>query len=146
MLLFLADFAGLTLGADLALLLLLPENLSFVALIIALLLALPISIVLFQLIIPGQIFVTDLAGSLLIAGALAVLLSLQLPIMLIGLGVAFLIGAIIQGRSALVAKKNQIMSRFGRLLSGAGYNVGRVSDGFVGGFRKTYKTPRSLRK
>ena len=142
LLLFLFDFAGLTISADLALLLLIPENLSIVALIIAVLVALPISIVLFQLIIPGQIFITDLVGSVLIAASLGIMLSLQTPIVLAVLGGAFLIGAICQGRLAIIAKKNLLLHRFGKLMTRFGYNVGRVSDDFMGGFRKTYKAPR----
>ena len=145
-LLFLADYAGLAVGADLALMLLLPEDLSFVALIVAVLAALPIAIILFQLIIPAQIFVTDLAGSVLIAGSIAILLSMEGGIVLAILGGAFLLGAIVQGRSAIIAKKNLMLDRFSRLLSRCGYNAGRVSDSFVKGFRKTYKTPRALRK
>lgn len=144
-LLFLADFAGLAVGADFALMLFLPDNLSFVALIAGVLIALPISIVLFQLIIPGQIFLTDLVGSALVAGAATLFLSLAPMMTLIILGAAFLVGAIVQGRSAVIAKKNGIMKRFGKILARAGYNAGRVSDDFMDGFRKSYKTPRALR-
>ena len=145
-LLFLADYAGLAVGADLALMLLLPEDLSFVALIIAVLAALPIAIILFQLIIPAQIFVTDLLGSVLVAGSVAILLSMEGGIVLAILGGAFLGGVIAQGRSAIIAKKNLMLERFSRLLSRCGYNAGRVSDDFVKGFRKTYKTRRAFRK
>ena len=145
-LLFLADYAGLAVGAYLALMLLFPENLSFVALIVAFLATLPIALVLFQLIIPAQILVTNLAGSLLFAGSLAILLSLEGGIVLAILGGAFLWGTIAQGRSALIAKKELMLERFAKLLSHFGYNAGYVSDDFVKGFRKTYKTRRAFRK
>ncbi len=142
LLLFLLDFGGLTVGADLALMLLLPEDLSFVALIIAVIVSLPIAIILFQLIIPAHIFITDLAGSILIAASAILLFSVEGGIALAILGGAFLLGAIVQGISAIAAKKNLILERFAILLSHCGYNAGRVSDDFVKGFRKTYRTPR----
>lgn len=145
-LLFLADYAGLAVGAYLALMLLLPENLSFVALIVALLATLPVAIVLFQLIIPAQILVTDLAGSVLIAGSVAILLSLEGGIVLAILGGAFFGGVLAQGRSAIIAKKELMLERFAKLLSHFGYNAGYVSDDFAKGFRKTYKTRRAFRR
>ena len=143
---FVTDYAIFVTAIYLIAMLFLPPNLALIGILAALLFALPPAFFFYQLIIPMQIFITVLFGSVLFGGSIALMFRLSSPaLMLLIMVVALLVGIILQARIALIARKNCILKRFGDILELLGRNVGRVSQDFMEGYRKGYHLSRKHR-
>ena len=92
---------------------------------------------LFILFTPLLLILTSVLGSFLVAFSVGGFLPFSMSNVIVTV-VLGLIAIFVQTKAAIRAKKDRLLGRFGKIMSGFGYNAGTVSDDFVGGFLRGY--------